>query len=347
MLNLVTVSRPQLVESQNFTQTYNPILNQVQQTVPVVQYVTNSPQIIPVSQQVVPIQNNFNDQNFLNQSRSTAISTSRVNYQNETPRNVTFCVPAQSTNNSSFVAQNINQNQFETNPFNSQRVFVRNDISPQRIIYQTNHEMSAAYQNNHNYQHHENSQFNQQNASSRVRSNSHNFVKGFPNQSNHYDNYSPRQSNSGFNTPTRRRENHLSFSQMQERMNNEENEKCQDIFNSQEKVRLNTYSNDNQNCDPKEKNLKKKVEVLELQRSLIDDQLKFKEQLLENVSHEHSQCYSRIRQLEQTLVQVMQEKEENEQKLRNDLSQLKMVIQNLQEQNNNYLQQILQKNVIQ
>ncbi|KAL4481157.1 hypothetical protein ABPG72_015112 [Tetrahymena utriculariae] len=345
MLNLVTVSRPQLVESQHFAQTYNPVLNQVQQTVPVMQYVTSSPQIIPVSQQVVPLQNSFNDQNFLNQSRSTAISTSRVNYQNETPRNVTFCVPAQGSNNSSFIAQNMNQN-YESNPFNSQRVVIRNDVSPQRVIYQTNQDMSA-YQNHHNYQHQDNSQFNQQNGSSRVRSNSHNFIKGFPNQNINYDGYSPRQSNSGFNTPTRRRDNHLSFSQLQERMNNEENEKCQDRQYSQERVRLNTYSNDNQNFDPKEKNLKKKVEVLELQRSLIDDQLKFKEQLLENVSHEHSQCYTRIRQLEQTLVQVMQEKEENEQKLRNDLNQLKTVIQNLQEQNNNYLQQILKKNAIQ
>ncbi|EAS04970.1 hypothetical protein TTHERM_00686130 (macronuclear) [Tetrahymena thermophila SB210] len=343
MLNLVTVSRPQLVESQHLTQTYNPI---AQQTVPVMQFVTSSPQIIPVSQQVLPIQNNFNDQNFLNQSRSTAISTSRVNYQNETPRNVTFCVPAQSANNSSFIAQSMNQNQFESNPFNSQRIVIRNDVSPQRVIYQTNQDMSA-YQNNYNYQHHDNQQFNQQNGYSKIRSNSHNFAKGFPNQNNQYDSYSPRQSNSGFNTPTRRRDNHLSFSQLQERMNNEENEKCQDRQYSQERVRLHTYSNDNQNFDPKEKNLKKKVEVLELQRSLIDDQLKFKEQMLENVSHEHSQCYTRIRQLEQTLVQVMQEKEENEQKLRNDLNQLKMVIQNLQEQNNNYVQQILQKNQIQ
>ncbi|EAS06734.1 hypothetical protein TTHERM_00688740 (macronuclear) [Tetrahymena thermophila SB210] len=362
-ISLLSVnSRQQQREPNNYIQMHGTPVSQVQRVIPIVQYVTTSPPPF-VPQLIKPIQENSKqplDQNFQSPSRNNSSFKNSIK-KDSGSKNVSFYLPNSDQyqgdqqypiSNNKHSNSNSNNNSstnnliFQDNKLqNSQKITASNETSPQRVVQQSSRIQLIQNKQKELPQAVENQFLKSGNVNGLIsaRQSQQSLIKIIPAQKSVEYNLTPlRQVVSAFNTPIRKREDHLSIQQVQERINGGENEKTKEILLSADKERYKIFTDEL--LDQREKDLKRRIENLELQRNLIDDQLKFKEQQLEKVSSEHQQCSQRIQKLEQTLVDVYQEKEENEKRLNNNINQLHLIIQNLYEQNNKLLQQFQQAN---
>ncbi|KAL4484217.1 hypothetical protein ABPG72_003501 [Tetrahymena utriculariae] len=359
-ISLLSVnSRPQQRDPNNFMQIHGTPVSQIQRVIPIVQYVTTSPPPF-VPQLIKPIQENSKqvlDQNFQSPTRNNSSLKSSMK-KDSNSKNVSFYLPnsdqkqgdqlqsAQNNKNNISSSNNNSTNNLifqDSRLQNSQKIITSNEPSPQRVIQQSSRIQLIESKQKDFSQTVENQFLKSGNVNGLLsdRSSQQNLIKALPAQKSVEYNLTPlRQVVSAFNTPIRKREDHLSIQQVQERINGGENEKAKEILLSADKERYKIFTDEF--LDQREKDLKRRIENLELQRNLIDDQLKFKEQQLQKVSSEHQQCSQRIYKLEQTLVDVYQEKEDNEKRLNNNINQLHLIIQNLYEQNNKLLQQFQQ-----
>ncbi|KAL4435804.1 hypothetical protein ABPG74_015772 [Tetrahymena malaccensis] len=356
-ISLLSVNSRQR-DPNNYIQVQGTPVSQVQRVIPIVQYVTTSPPPF-VPQLIKPIQENSRqvlDQNFQSPSRNNSSFKNSMK-KDSNSKNVSFYLPNSEqnhdalqsiqnnkNNNSSNNNSSTNNLMFQDNKLqSSQKIITSNETSPQRVIQQSQRIQLIQSKQKDFPQTAENQFLKSGNLNGLLsaRSSQQSLIKALPAQKSIEYNLTPlRQVVSAFNTPIRKREDHLSIQQVQERINGGENEKTKEILLSADKERYKIFTDEL--LDQREKDLKRRIENLELQRNLIDDQLKFKEKQLEKVSSEHQQCSQRIQKLEQTLVDVYQEKEENEKRLNSNISQLHLIIQNLYEQNNKLLQQFQQ-----